>query len=186
MDTGIHANIGQRLKAVEKYLDDDEIFLANYSDGLTDLPLDAQIEHFYSEKKVASFLCVKPNLSCHFVSLLPNGVVRAIEDVSRADLHINGGYFIFHRDIFKYMRNGEELLQEPFQRLVEQQQVLAYRYDGFWGCMDTFKDRQYLEELYTSGKAPWEVWKRPTRVGREMPLQNQPVQSLASLQKLSA
>ena len=158
-DTGINANIGQRLKAVEKYLGTDEVFLANYSDGLTDLPLDVQIEHFYREKKVASFLCVKPNLSCHFVSLSPNGLVQAIEDVSQADLRINGGYFVFHRDIFKYMRNGEELLHEPFQRLVEQRQVIAYKYDGFWGCMDTFKDKQYLEELHTSGNAPWEVWK---------------------------
>jgi glucose-1-phosphate cytidylyltransferase len=158
-DTGIAANIGQRLKAVEKYLDDDEVFLANYSDGLTDLPLDAQIENFYCEKKVASFLCVKPNLSCHFVSLAANGVVQAIEDVSQADLRINGGYFVFHRDIFKYMRNGEELLHEPFQRLVEQRQVIAHKYDGFWGCMDTFKDKQQLEELYTRGNAPWEVWK---------------------------
>ncbi len=158
-DTGINANIGQRLKAIEKYLGDDEVFLANYSDGLTDLPLDAQIEHFYREKKVASFLCVKPNLSCHFVSLSPSGLVQTIEDVSQADLRINGGYFVFRRDIFKYMRNGEELLHEPFQRLVEQRQVVAYKYNGFWGCMDTFKDKQHLEELYTSGNAPWEVWK---------------------------
>ncbi len=160
-DTGINSNIGQRLKAVEKYLGDDEVFLANYSDGLTDLPLDAQIEHFNQEKKVASFLCVKPNLSCHFVSLSSNGLVRAIKDVSQADVRINGGYFVFHRDVFKYMRDGEELLHQPFQRLVEQQRVVAYKYDGFWGCMDTFKDKQQLEELYMRGTAPWEVWKRP-------------------------
>src|SRR5581483_1531843 len=94
-DTGLNAIIGQRLKAVEKYLVDDEVFLANYSDGLTDLPLDAQIEHFYQEKKIASFLCVTPNLSCHFVSLSPNGVVQSIENVRQADLRINGGYFVF-------------------------------------------------------------------------------------------
>jgi glucose-1-phosphate cytidylyltransferase len=159
VDTGLNANIGQRLQAVEKYLGAEEVFLANYSDGLTDLPLDAQLAHFYREQKVASFLCVKPNLSCHFVSLAADGVVQAIEDVQQANLRINGGYFIFRREIFNYMGKGEELLQEPFQRLVHHRQLIAYKYDGFWGCMDTFKDKQHLEELYTQGNAPWEVWK---------------------------
>lgn len=159
VDTGANSNIGQRLKAVEKYLVNDEVFLANYSDGLTDLPLDDQIEHFIDEKRVASFLCVKPNLSCHFVTLNAAGVVEAIKDVNRADIRINGGYFVFRKEIFGYMEDGEELLQEPFHRLLEQEQLLAYKYDGFWAAMDTFKDKQMLEDIYGSGKAPWEVWK---------------------------
>lgn len=161
VDSGIHSNIGQRLKAVEKYLGNDEIFLANYSDGLTNLPLPEQIEHFRQQQKIASFLCVIPNLSSHFVSFSEDGVVQAIDNVRAADLRINGGYFVFHRDIFRYMHEGEELVQEPFQRLVAQQQIIAYKYDGFWAAMDTFKDRQQLEELCTRGNAPWEVWKYP-------------------------
>lgn len=160
VDSGIHANIGQRLKAAERYLGTDEVFLANYSDGLTDLRLPDQLTHFQQQQKIASFLCVPPNLSCHFVSFSPNGVVETVRDVHQADLHINGGYFIFHRDIFSYMRHGEELLHEPFQRLVEARQVVAYKYDGFWGCMDTFKEKQQLDELYARGHAPWEVWKQ--------------------------
>ena len=120
-DTGTSSNIGQRLKAVEKYLEGEDVFLANYSDGLTDLPLNDQINHFKREQKVASFLCVKPNLSCHFITLNPEGVVEAIKDVSRSDIRINGGYFVFRKDIFEYMNDGEELLHEPFQRLVEQE-----------------------------------------------------------------
>ncbi|MGE0822165.1 MAG: sugar phosphate nucleotidyltransferase [Candidatus Binatia bacterium] len=158
-DTGVNANIGQRLKAVEKYLGNDEVFLANYSDGLTDLPLPEQIAHFSQQQKVASFLCVRPNLSSHFISLAPNGIVRAIQDVQQADLRINGGSFVFHRSIFQYMNEGEELLHEPFQRLVTDRQVIAYKYDGFWACMDTFKDKQHLDELHARGNAPWEVWK---------------------------
>ena len=161
VDSGIHSNIGQRLKAVEKYLGNDEVFLANYSDGLTNLPLPEQIEHFRQQQKIASFLCVIPNLSSHFVSFSEDGVVQAIDNVRAADLRINGGYFVFHRDIFRYMHEGEELVQEPFQRLVAQQQVIAYKYDGFWAAMDTFKDRQQLEELCARGNAPWEVWKLP-------------------------
>jgi glucose-1-phosphate cytidylyltransferase len=157
-DTGTNSNIGQRLKAVEKYLDGEDVFLANYSDGLTDLSLNNQIEQLLHEEKVASFLCVKPNLSCHFITLNPDGVVEAIKDVTSSDLRINGGYFVFRREIFQYMKDGEELLHEPFQRLVEQAQLLAYKYDGFWAAMDTFKDKQSLDHLYAEGKAPWQVW----------------------------
>ena len=159
-DTGATSNIGQRLKAVEKYLDGEELFLANYSDGLTDLPLNEQIEHFGREQKVASFLCVKPNLSLHFITLNSRGVVEAIRDVSRSDIRINGGYFVFRKEIFKYLNEGEELLHEPFQRLVEQSQLLAYKYDGFWAAMDTFKDKQTLDEIHIRGQAPWQVWNR--------------------------
>ena len=157
-DTGTHSNIGQRLKAVEKYLEGEEVFLANYSDGLTDLPLTDQIDHFKREAKVASFLCVKPNLSCHFISLSAAGVVEAIKDVTSSDIRVNGGYFVFRKEIFEHMKDGEELLYEPFQRLVEKEQLLAYKYDGFWAAMDTFKDKQLLDDVYAKGDAPWQVW----------------------------
>jgi glucose-1-phosphate cytidylyltransferase len=157
-DTGVTSNIGQRLKAAEKFLEGDDIFLANYSDGLTDLPLNDQITQFKREQKVGSFLCVKPNLSTHFITLNPQGVVESIKDVSHSDIRINGGYFVFRKEIFDYMKDGEELLHEPFQRLVEQRQVIAYTYDGFWAAMDTFKDKQTLDDMYARGHAPWQVW----------------------------
>ena len=120
VDTGMNANIGQRLKAVEKYLEGEDVFLANYSDGLTDLPINDQIEQLEKDRKIASFLCVKPNLSSHFVTLDSNGIVSAIKDVTQSDIRINGGYFVFRKEIFQFMREGEELLHEPFQRLVQQ------------------------------------------------------------------
>ena len=162
-DTGINSNLGQRLKAVEKYLEGEDVFLANYSDGLTDLPLNDHIQRFLDERKVASFLCVKPNLSCHFITLDSEGVVEAIKDVSTSDIRINGGYFVFQKEIFDYMKNGEELLQEPFERMVERKQLLAYKYDGFWAAMDTFKDKQMLDDMYTRGNAPWEIWNHSHR-----------------------
>ncbi len=158
VDTGTNSNIGQRLKAVQKYLEDDEVFLANYSDGLTDLSINDQIEHFEKDQKVASFLCVKPNLSSHFVTLDNDGVVQAIKDINQSDIRINGGYFVFRKDIFQFMKDGEELLHEPFQRLVEREQLVAYKYDGFWAAMDTFKDKQTLDDIYATGHAPWQVW----------------------------
>lgn len=167
VDTGLHSNLGQRLKAVEGHLAGEEYFLANYSDGLTDLPLPQQVEHFLSRRKVAGFLSVKPNLSCHVVECDDEDRVTAIEDIAQSQLRINGGFFIFRQDIFEHLHEGEELVEEPFRRLIQRNQLVAYRYDGFWQAMDTFKDRQVLEQLYASGKAPWEVWKagrgRPTR-----------------------
>jgi glucose-1-phosphate cytidylyltransferase len=159
-DTGINSNIGQRLKAVEKYLEGETEFLANYSDGLTDLPLPQQLEHFHRQDKVASFLCVRPNLSYHVVSVQESSsLVADIHPIDNGDVRVNGGFFIFKKEIFSYMRDKEELVMEPFHRLLQQRQLLGYVYDGFWASMDTFKDRQQLESLYSTGTAPWEIWK---------------------------
>lgn len=161
-DTGINSNIGQRLKAVEKYLEGEEEFLANYSDGLTDIPLPVQLSHFHQQNKVASFLCVRPNLSYHLVSLQQGGgnLVSRIHAINNGNVRINGGFFIFKRQIFDYIREKEELVIEPFHRLVEKEELIGYPYDGFWASMDTFKDKQQLESLCAGGAAPWEVWKR--------------------------
>ena len=159
VDTGLDANIGQRLKAVERYVKDEPMFLANYSDGLSDVSLPEQLAHFQAEDKVASFLCVRPNLTLHFVSLEPTGRVTAIRSASQEDLRINGGFFIFRSEIFRYMKDGEELLLEPFHRLLEEGKLAAFRYDGFWMPMDTFKDREHLDDMTRRGRAPWTVWR---------------------------
>ena len=167
VDTGVSSNIGQRLKAVEKYLDGEEVFLANYTDGLSDLPLPEYIEYFREKQRIASFLSVKPSHSFHVVSS-QNDVVTEIRHITRSDIWMNGGFFIFRNDIFRHMREGEELVEEPFQRLIEQEQLLAYRYTGFWACMDTFKDKQSLEDLCGRAEpAPWEVWKSTPRKSAE-------------------
>jgi glucose-1-phosphate cytidylyltransferase len=161
VDTGTNSNIGQRLKAVEKYLAGEEEFLANYSDGLTDLPLPQQLEHFRQHGKIASFLCVRPNLSYHLVELQEGAgsLVSGIHAINNGTVRINGGFFIFKNKIFDYLRPKEELVNEPFHKLVKEKQLIGYPYDGFWMSMDTFKDRQQLESLWGSGVAPWEVWK---------------------------
>lgn len=160
-DTGINSNIGQRLRAVEKYLEGEDEFLANYSDGLTDLPLPMQLEHFHQHDKVASFLCVRPSVSYHMVSLQEGdgSLVSGIQAMNNGTVRINGGFFVFKKEIFNYIRDKEELVGEPFQRLVEKKELIGYQYDGFWKSMDTFKDKQHLESLYIGGMAPWQVWK---------------------------
>jgi glucose-1-phosphate cytidylyltransferase len=162
VDTGIHSNIGQRLKAVQQHLEGEEEFLANYSDGLTNLPLAQQLNHFHEQGKIASFLCVRPNLSYHLVSLEQgNGsLVSNIHPIDDGSVRINGGFFILKKQIFDYMKDKEELVIEPFHRLLAEKQLIGYPYDGFWASMDTFKDRQQLESLWGGGAAPWEVWKK--------------------------
>jgi len=158
VDTGATSNIGQRLKAVEKHVRDEPMFLANYSDGLSDLPLPAHLEHFQAHDAVASFVSVKPNLSYHLVSTAPDGRVTSIEEISKTPIRINGGYFALKPEIFEHMKEGEELVVEPFQRLVRAGRLAAYEYDGFWMSMDTFKDRQQLEDINTRGNPPWQIW----------------------------
>lgn len=136
------------------------MFLANYSDGLTDLPLTDMVDHFRKQGAIGSFLCSLPPLSYHFVSLGSEGEVKAITDIKGSGLRINCGYFVFRREIFDYMREGEELVLQPFDRLLEARRLVAYKYDGFWRGMDTFKDKQALDEMYSRGNAPWEMWKR--------------------------
>ena len=160
VETGLSSNIGQRLKAVERLVADEPEFLANYSDGLTDLSLTEHIDHFRRFGATASFVSVKPNLSYHLVSVADGGRVTSIHDIRQTPVRINGGFFAFKQDIFKYMRDGEELVCEPFHRLVEERRLAAFEYDGFWQSMDTFKDRQQLEEIYARGNAPWQVWSR--------------------------
>jgi glucose-1-phosphate cytidylyltransferase len=159
VDTGANSNIGMRLRAVQRYVENERCFLANYSDGLSDLPLDAHIEHFHQHDAVASFVGVRPNLSYHFVTMESSGRVRDIRDVVQSGVRINGGYFVLTPEIFDFIRPGEELVEAPFQRLVTAGRLVAYPYDGCWMPMDTFKDKQRLDELYARGDAPWEVWK---------------------------
>jgi glucose-1-phosphate cytidylyltransferase len=160
VDTGANSNIGQRLKAVEKYLDGEEVFLANYSDNLTDFELPKLIDRFHEQNKTAAFLCVRPNLSCHYVSMSDRGLVEEIKTMDQSNILINGGYFVFKHSIFDYMKDGEELVQEPFRRLIAGKDLVGYEYDGFWKSMDTFKEKQELDDLYGKGNAPWQLWKR--------------------------
>ena len=109
------------------------------------------IDHFMESGKVAAFLCVQPTHSFHVVSLGEGHSVTGIQHLSRSGLYVNGGYFIFRKEIFNYIREGEELVEEPFHRLVEEGLLAGYRHDGFWLPMDTFKDKQLLEDMYSRG-----------------------------------
>ncbi len=158
-DTGVRSNIGQRLLAVQQYLADEELFLANYSDGVIDLDFQTYLDFARQRDKIATFVSVKPNASYHIAKTDANGLVTGIEEVTQAGIRINAGFFVLKKDIFRHLQPGEELVVEPFQRLIRDQQLAAYEYDGFFAAMDTFKDKQQLDSLYESGQPPWEVWR---------------------------
>lgn len=157
VDTGAHATIGERLKAVEGHLAGEDVFLSTYGDGLTDAPLKEVIDAFHTRGKVAMFLSVKPEFNAHVVTSETDGTVLSVTDLSQSEIRINGGFFVFRHEILDLIEPGDELVEEPFARLIEQGELVAYQYDGFFGPMDTIKDRQRLEALDESGKAPWRL-----------------------------
>ncbi len=160
VDTGLHSNIGQRLLRVRKYVEDEPVFLANYSDGLSDLPLDAALKAFSGQDWTAQFAAVKPASSLHAVHSEPSGLVTGIGPLSSEGAMVNGGYFILRREIFDDIREGEELVEKPFERLIAKKKLGAWRYDGFWQAMDTFKDKIAFDRMESSGNCPWKVWKK--------------------------
>jgi glucose-1-phosphate cytidylyltransferase len=161
VDTGLHANIGQRLLAVRDHVQDEELFLASYSDCVCDAPLPRLIEDFEHRDKVGAFLSVRPVVPGHFITHREHGLVSSITNPKDSGLWVNGGYFIFRPEIFQHIEDGDELVVEPFQRLITRRLLMTYPYEGFWAPMDTLRDRQELESLFERGRAPWAVWDEP-------------------------
>jgi glucose-1-phosphate cytidylyltransferase len=164
VDTGLNSNIGQRLMAVEKYLGENDVFMANYSDGLCDLNLDTYIDYFYQKNKIACFLSVRPSQSLHYVEHDENNQVTNFVPIDQGNFMINGGFFIFKREIFDYINFGEELVIDPFQRLIAENQLVTYRNPGFWACMDTYKEKTMFDSMYARGEMPWAVWENGRRM----------------------
>jgi glucose-1-phosphate cytidylyltransferase len=169
-DTGVQSNIGHRLKAVEKYLAGEEMFLANYSDGLSDLLLPEYLQQFERSGKVASMLCVQPRQSFHQVITDSGALVTDVRPISQSGMWINGGFFAFRQRIFEYLKDGEELTEEPFNRLIQDQELIGRQHQGFWGCIDTFKDKQLFDEMELRGATPWRVWREAERGGEGGPV----------------
>jgi len=159
VDTGMHSNLGQRLLRVRRYLEGESMFLANYSDGLSDLPLDELVADFRRRNVMASFAAVRTSQSFHAVHTDEAGMVMDIGEIGSANLWINGGFFCFKRDILDQIEECEELVDQPFQRLIARRQLFAYRYEGFWKAMDTFKDKITFDRMEARGECPWMVWK---------------------------
>lgn len=159
-DTGLHSNIGQRLLRARKHLQNEEFFLANYADGLSDVPLDEQVSRFQRSEMIADFVSVRSPQSFHAARADANNVVTSLGPITDESLWINGGFFAFRRSIFDYIEEGEELVDKPFGRLIAERRLSTYRWAGFWRCMDTFKDKIEFDRAEARGDCPWMVWRR--------------------------
>jgi glucose-1-phosphate cytidylyltransferase len=162
VDTGRTSLIGERLRRVKDHIGEDELFLANYADALTDLDLNAYIDGFARRDATASFVTVPAPHSFHVVHSDDDGFVEGLEQVGRSPVRMNAGFFVMRNRIFDYIQPGDELILEPFERMIEKHELVAHPYDGFWRNMDTFKDKVELEEIIQAGDPPWQLWTRPT------------------------
>ena len=160
VDTGLHSNLGQRLLRVRRFLEGEEEFLANYADGLSDLPLDAMIADFRRRKVAASFVATRTGQSFHSVHSDDDGIVTSFGQIAESEFWINAGFFCLRRQIFDVLEEGDELVEKPFQRLIAKRQLAVYRHHGFWQSMDTFKDKITFDRMEARGNCPWMVWKK--------------------------
>ncbi len=158
VDTGAAACIGERLKSVQPYLQREETFLANYTDGLSDVHLPDMIDFHLQRNAIATFLSVKPTQTFHSVSMHEDGHVQDIQVIRETDTWMNGGFFVFSQELFDYLHEKEELIEEPFGRLIAKGRLCSLAYEGFWSCMDTYKEKQTLDDMYDKGNTPWAVW----------------------------
>ena len=159
VDTGLNTKIGQRLFSVKDLLRNDDVFMVNYTDGLTDVNLKTYLEYFMKHDKIASLLSVKAPLGFHHVISNKNGIVERIKDgLGNYDLRINAGFFIFKNEFFNYIKDGEELVDEPFARLIREGQLISYVYNGFWKNIDNYKDKMEIDDMYVKNNAPWIIW----------------------------
>ena len=159
VDTGLNSNIGQRLLRVRHLLKGEEMFLANYSDGLTNLPLDQHVEAFRKRDAIASFVSVQSKQTFHAVRAAADGTVQQIGPIGLQNMQINGGYFVLRREIFDYIDAGDELVDQPFARLIAARKLATFPWHGFWQCMDTFKDKTTFDQMEAAGDCPWMVWR---------------------------
>jgi glucose-1-phosphate cytidylyltransferase len=158
VDTGLHSPIGERLRRVRGFVEDEEIFLANYADVFTDAPLPEMIARFKASSAVVGLLAVPPQSSHHVVDISESGLVTQVTPVRDLRQWENGGYFVLRPEIFGHLNEGEDLVEDVLMRLVPQGRVLAYPHKGYWSPADTVKERAQLEEMYHQGYCPWMIW----------------------------
>jgi glucose-1-phosphate cytidylyltransferase len=159
IDTGLDTMTGGRLKRLRRWLNEDEPFLFTYGDGVTDLDIGNLIRFHESHGKLATVTTVRSPERFGRIALEGDQVTNFYEKPEQSEGWINGGFFILHPEAIRYV-DGDDTVWErsPVELLARDNQLMAFRHHGFWSCMDTLKEKTYLEELWRSGKAPWKVW----------------------------
>jgi glucose-1-phosphate cytidylyltransferase len=154
VDTGLDAPTGGRIACLSERLGDGT-FCATYADGVADIDLDAQLDFHRSHGSLATVTVVQPHLQWGVAEIGDDQKVEGFVEKPRSEHWINGGFFCFESGALEYIGGDSVLEREPLERLAGDGQLGAYRHEGFWDCMDTYKDAVELNDLWASGDAPW-------------------------------
>ena len=157
-ETGLETNTGGRLKKIENYLAGEETFFVTYGDGLANVDLEKLAEFHKSHGRIATLTAVHPHSNFGIMKLDNENFVTEFEEKPVMREWINGGFFVFNREIFNYLDENSVLEREPLERLAREKQLVAFPHAGFWKCVDTFKDNLEFNQLWTDGRADWKVW----------------------------
>lgn len=160
VDTGLNAMTGARVKRIEKYIKED-MFLLTYGDGVSDINIHKLLEYHKSHGKTGTITGVSPPSRYGELLIHQDQVISFSEKPKNNDNSINGGYFVYNKEFFSYLKDEDDCIleREPLEMLAKDKELQVYQQTGFWQCMDTYRDYKYLNEIWDSGKAPWKVWK---------------------------
>jgi len=158
VDTGLNSMTGGRIKRLEEYIGN-ESFLCTYGDGVSDININELVKFHKSNSKIATISTVRP--SARFGELIVDGEeVKSFKEKPRTQQGwINGGFFVFNPEIFKYLKDDKTVLEEyPLEKLASENQLSAFKHEGFWQCMDNVRDRNFLQDLWDRDMANWKLW----------------------------
>jgi glucose-1-phosphate cytidylyltransferase len=157
VDTGVETNTGGRLKLLEPDLPGERLCVT-YADGLADIDLPALLAFHDGHRALATMTVVRPRLQFGVTELAAGDVVAGFREKPRSEHWINGGFFCFDARVYEYLDRDSVLERAPLERLAADRELRALRHEGFWDCMDTYKDAVLLNDLWAAGEAPWRLW----------------------------
>jgi glucose-1-phosphate cytidylyltransferase len=157
VDTGLDTPTGGRVRLASERLTGSDFFVT-YGDGVADIDLDRLLEFHRKHGRLATLTAVRPHNAFGIVHLDGDSRVREFEEKPLLRDWVNGGFFVFRREALEYIGEDSVLERAPFERLASDGELMAYQHDGFWECMDTYKDNLELNELWRQGRARWKLW----------------------------
>lgn len=157
VDTGLDTNTGGRLRQVADYLMGEDTFCVTYGDGLSDVNINSLTDFHRGHGRAATVTAIHPHSNFGIMDVADDGRITAFREKPVLKEWINGGFFVFNQQIFDQLGENDVLEREPFERLSDTGEMMAYKHEGFWKCMDTFKDNLEFEQLWSDG-GPWKVW----------------------------
>lgn len=158
VDTGQNTLTGGRLLRLKDLLKNEEYFMVTYGDGLSNVNIEKLVDFHISHGKIATVTAVRPPARFGGMKISSSTVESFEEKPQSGEASINGGFFVFSKEIFDYLEDDKTILESfPMERLVDDSQLMAYEHNGFWQCMDTVRDRDYLRDLYNNGSPPWTI-----------------------------